>query len=78
MVNQLFWNQGLATEVTSAWIRYSFQLLGLKNLMAFTHPKNLASIRVLEKTGFRFSHQERLMDMDSMVFNIANPSAFEE
>ncbi|WP_347990358.1 GNAT family N-acetyltransferase [Methylomonas sp. AM2-LC] len=70
-----FWNQGIATEVTSAWIRYYFQILELKYLMAFTHTKNLASIRVLEKTGFQFSHQERLMGMDSMVFNIASVDA---
>ena len=48
-----FWNQGIATEVATAWIRYCFQVLGLKNLMAFAHTKNLASIRVLEKSGFQ-------------------------
>jgi RimJ/RimL family protein N-acetyltransferase len=64
-----FWNQGIATEVTSAWLRYCRQILDLKNLMAFAHTGNLASMRVLEKTGFQFSHQKRLMGMDSMVFS---------
>ena len=71
-----FWNQGIATEVATAWIRYCFQVLGLKNLMAFAHTKNLASIRVLEKLGFQFSHQECLMGMESRVFNMGK-SEFE-
>ena len=71
-----FWNQGIATEVATAWIRYCFQVLDLKNLMAFAHTKNLASILVLEKTGFQFSHQDYLMGMDSRVFNLGK-SEFE-
>ena len=71
-----FWNQGIATEVATAWIRYCFQVLDLKNLMAFAHTKNLASIRVLEKTGFQFSHQECIMGMGSWVFNMCK-SEFE-
>ena len=71
-----FWNQGIATEVATAWIRYCFQVLDLKNLMAFVHTKNLASIRVLEKSGFQFSHQECLMGMESRVFNMGK-SEFE-
>ncbi|RIZ69791.1 MAG: N-acetyltransferase [Methylococcales bacterium] len=71
-----FWIQGIATKVATAWIRYCFQVLGLKNLMAFAHTKNLASIRVLEKLGFQFSHQECLMGMESRVFNMGK-SEFE-
>jgi RimJ/RimL family protein N-acetyltransferase len=65
-----YWNKGIATEVASAWVQLRFQIPGLMNLMAFTHPENLGSIRVLEKTGFKFAHQECLMGMESMVFNI--------
>ncbi|MFZ2311230.1 MAG: GNAT family N-acetyltransferase [Methylobacter sp.] len=65
-----YWNKGLATEVASTWVHHYFQILGLNNLMAYTHPDNLASIRVLEKVGFKFTHQERLMGMESMVFNM--------
>lgn len=65
-----YWNQGLATEVATAWVQHSFQKMNHSNLMAFTHPENLASIRVLEKLGFIFSHQARLMGMNSKVFNI--------
>lgn len=41
--------------------------------MAFAHTTTLASIRVLEKSGFQFSHQECLMGMDSRVFYFGKP-----
>jgi RimJ/RimL family protein N-acetyltransferase len=65
-----YWNKGLATEVALAWVQLRFQIPGLMNLMAFTHPENAASIRVLEKVGFNFSHRDHLMGMESMVFKI--------
>ncbi|WP_442498061.1 GNAT family N-acetyltransferase [Methylobacter sp. sgz302048] len=63
-----YWNKGLATEAASAWVQHGAHALGLKDLMAFTHLDNFASIRVLEKVGFRFSHQAFLMGMPSKVF----------
>lgn len=70
-----YWNQGLATEVASAWVRQCFQKLGFKNLMAFTHLDNLASARVLEKVGFKFNHSQQLMGMNSSVFYIHSHDA---
>lgn len=63
-----YWNKGLATEVASAWVQHGVQVFGLNDLMAFTHPDNLASVRVLEKVGFRFSHRAFLMRMPSRIF----------
>jgi RimJ/RimL family protein N-acetyltransferase len=62
----------LATEVASAWVSHSVRRLGLKDLMAFSHPENLASVRVLAKTGFVFSHSQRLMDMEAEVYRLPN------
>jgi ribosomal-protein-alanine N-acetyltransferase len=67
-----YWNKGFATEVASAWVRECFHRLDFKILIAFTHPGNLASIRVLEKVGFKFSHREYLMGMESMVYQITS------
>jgi len=39
-------------------------------LGAFVHPKNVASIRVLEKVGFRAERQDMVMGMDSIVFSL--------
>ena len=65
---QQYWGKGLATEAASAWIRAAFDELNLKRLGAFVHPENVASIRVLEKVGFREERREKVMGMDSIVF----------
>jgi [ribosomal protein S5]-alanine N-acetyltransferase len=49
------WGQGLATEVALASVRYGFAALGLKRIIGLVVPKNIASLRVLEKTGLRYS-----------------------
>jgi RimJ/RimL family protein N-acetyltransferase len=46
------WGQGLATEMAQAAIGAGFGPLGLGELIAFTLPNNVASRRVMEKTGF--------------------------
>ena len=49
------WGQGLATEVALASVRYGFAALGLKRIIGLVMPKNIASLRVLEKAGLRYS-----------------------
>jgi RimJ/RimL family protein N-acetyltransferase len=48
-----YWGQGLATEAGLAFVQYGFQTLGLRRIEAGINAKNLASIRVVEKLGFR-------------------------
>ena len=67
---QPYWGQGLATEAASAWISVAFDELQLERLGAFVHPKNGASIRVLEKLGFHVERRDTVMGMDSLVFSL--------
>ncbi|HZQ62838.1 MAG TPA: GNAT family N-acetyltransferase [Casimicrobiaceae bacterium] len=46
-----FWNQGLATEGTRALLAHAFDALGLFRVIGITHPDNMASQRVLLKSG---------------------------
>ena len=48
------WGQGLATEFVDAVIKLGLSQKGLSSLVSITHPHNLASKRVLEKTGFQY------------------------
>ncbi len=48
------WNQGLATELAAASVQTAFEMLGLRELVALTLAENIASRRVMEKSGFRF------------------------
>ena len=47
-----FWNQGITTEVLKTVIEYCHQEKGIHRLEAFVEEDNVASARVLEKTGF--------------------------
>lgn len=48
------WGEGLATELAWASIETAFGPLELSEIIAFSLPDNLASRRVMEKTGFVF------------------------
>lgn len=48
-----YWGQGYATEAAAAWVRYAFDILKLKRLVVCPAKANIASVRVLEKLGFR-------------------------
>ena len=65
---QRCWGKGLATEVASAWVRAAFDEFGVGQLGAFVDSENVASIRVLEKVGFRAERRGIVMGMDSIVF----------
>lgn len=47
------WNQGYATEAAQAMLDFGFNEIGLNRIIGFTHPNNIASRRVLEKTGLK-------------------------
>jgi len=49
------WGLGLATEAALASVRFGFAELGLKRIIGLVMPENVASVRVLEKTGLRYA-----------------------
>jgi RimJ/RimL family protein N-acetyltransferase len=57
-LRKAFWGQGYAPEATQTAMEYAFHTLGVKALFAGHNPGNAASRRVLEKLGFRYTHDE--------------------
>jgi RimJ/RimL family protein N-acetyltransferase len=51
-----YWNRGFATEGAHEVLRHAFEVLGLREIVSFTVPANLASRRVMEKLGM--THDE--------------------
>ncbi|MBF0545230.1 MAG: GNAT family N-acetyltransferase [Candidatus Riflebacteria bacterium] len=49
-----YWGRGILTEAVRAIIPYGFEKLGLLRIYAEPYDFNLASCRVLEKSGFVF------------------------
>jgi ribosomal-protein-alanine N-acetyltransferase len=55
------WGQGFAAEALRAAIDHCFAALGARRVSAWCWADNLASARVMEKTGMRFEgHSERV------------------
>lgn len=51
---QKYWGQGIATEVSYAILKYGFDSLHLKRIIAIAMKDNKASIKVMEKIGMQF------------------------
>jgi RimJ/RimL family protein N-acetyltransferase len=47
------WGKGYATEGAEAALKYGFEIVGLKEIVSFTVPANVRSIRVMEKIGMK-------------------------
>lgn len=69
-VIQSHWGRGLATEMANAWLAQAFGSLGLTEVIAFSHPDNLGSIRVMEKSGFHFLRHDQMASMAVVVYQI--------
>lgn len=48
-----YWGKGLATEGARGVVRYAFETLGLREIVAITVPANVRSRRVMEKIGMQ-------------------------
>lgn len=68
------WGQGFATEMAGGLVAYGFDALNLPEIHASTDPPNLASIRVLEKIGFRRVRQEVTGGLDTVYFALQPPA----
>lgn len=48
-----YWGKGYATEGAKAALEYGFQTLALEEILSFTVPANVRSVRVMEKLGMQ-------------------------
>ena len=53
------WNKGYMSEACKAFINYLFDL-GYKKVLIRADVRNTASLKVIEKCGFKFTHEELL------------------
>ena len=52
------WGKGYATEAAKACLEYAFNELKLPQVNACAHVDNKASLKILQKTGMKYSHDE--------------------
>jgi ribosomal-protein-alanine N-acetyltransferase len=65
-----FWGIGLATESARASIDYARRHLGLRRLVGWVHPENVASARVLTKVGFSFERTTTIAGITDIEFDL--------
>jgi [ribosomal protein S5]-alanine N-acetyltransferase len=73
-VDEQFWGQGYAPEIAQAVIEYCFETLDLRAVRASTDVPNVASIRVLEKLGFRFVRRGLVGTLDTVFYGLGRRS----
>jgi ribosomal-protein-alanine N-acetyltransferase len=64
------WGRVLATELVLAALQLAFGGLRLAQVLAFTRPENLASQRILRKTGFSFVRHVPELERDQYVVDL--------
>lgn len=65
------WGKGFASEAARAALRYGFEELKLERVVAVVNPQNIASQRVLEKLGMKYTKDAHHYDEDLMYYEIS-------
>ena len=66
-----YWGKGLATEVASEIIALAFAHLSVESLVSFSLPTNVASRRVMEKTGGVFERKIEHAGLPHVLYRFA-------
>lgn len=69
------WGKGYATEAAKATLDYGFHTLHIPRIVAVAQTENLASIRVIGKCGFQFSHVDVIEGFHVKVFQLENTAS---
>lgn len=65
-----YWGRGLATEAARACLRYGFEQKGYDRIIGVTLRANVASWRVMEKTGMKFEADAEYYDVECVRYAI--------
>jgi RimJ/RimL family protein N-acetyltransferase len=69
-----YWRRGYAYEAASAALRHGYDVLGLRRIVAITHPENVASQRLLEKLGLQQDPSGRVPGKGESVLFVPAPA----
>lgn len=75
-LSKKYWNQGLMTEACKAFVKYLFNK-GFNKVLIKAVVENIGSNRVIEKCGFKFTHQEHLEHQSSFKPNPVTLNCYE-
>ncbi|MBN2393939.1 MAG: GNAT family N-acetyltransferase [Anaerolineae bacterium] len=70
LLRQEVWRRGLATEAAKASLRFGFERFDFPFIIGITHPENIGSQRVLEKSGLHSVEKSIYFGMDCLRYVI--------
>ena len=70
LLRQEVWGRGLATEAAKMALGFGFDRFDFPFIVGLTHPENIASQRVLEKSGLHFVEKAVYFGMDCFRYVI--------
>lgn len=56
LIGRDYWGNGFASETVAAFVHYCFHVMKLHRIVAKVDPGNIASKRIIEKSGFTFKY----------------------
>ena len=75
-VKEIYWligieyqNKGYASEAAAALLEYGFCTIGLEEIVAFCKPENIASMKVMQKIGFKYQGIVEGLPEEHNLFN---------
>jgi len=67
------WGKGYATEAAYACLKYGFEKLNLQRIVGRAMPRNIASLRVLEKCNMQYIGEEIVDGHPAKTYEAINP-----
>ncbi len=75
LLSTAFWGRGLATDGARAALEWGFANFPLDEIVGLVHPENIASQRVLEKSGLTFRERANYFGMDVFRYTLKRVGA---
>lgn len=70
LFSKQFWGKGFASEATKSIVKFGIENVGIQEIIGLTHPENIASQHVLEKSGLMFTRQAMYFGMQMFRFAV--------
>lgn len=77
LLTRAHWGKGYTTEAAIASLKYGFTELKLDAIIGIVHPKNIASQKVLKKSGLSFTRDDEYFGMEVQRYEVT-ASAFKK
>ncbi len=70
-----FQHQGYTYEICEAILRYAWEELEFSQVQAFCHPKNTASLHLLQKLGFTYAGEDLIQGIPHARYIVSRPKS---